>query len=200
MLAKKTSPSTKTHLSLLLRALCLCALLVYIPARDISAEGRLKLNDVVNDFQIKGLFLYNFANFVIWPDQAFSGTNGQLKLCLVGDIPQGGFLDTVDGTLIRKRTLSVIRAQDAQDPAINSGCHILFVGFDQEQELKHFFANLNHTFVLSVGDEPQFADNWGTINIHRVKDGAKVEINLKKVLENQLTVSSDLLAIAKVIR
>ncbi len=152
----------------------------------------------VEEYQIKALFLYNFANFVNWPAKAFENDRF-LKLCLVGHVPFGGFLDKVNGTFIGERELRIIRTE-REDKNILSGCHILFVGLDQQNELEKFFKNLNHTFVLSVGNEPRFADDWGTVNIKRVRDGAEVEINLKRAIESGLFISSDLLAISRVIQ
>jgi len=165
---------------------------------SVSAEDI--VNDRIKEYQIKALFLYNFANFVEWPNRAFAGLDDPLKLCLVGSAPFGGFLDNVNGTYIGNRMLYVLRSDDGLDDEVQDGCHILFVGLDKKSELETFFSNINHTFVLSVGDEPRFADDWGTVNIFRVRDGAKIEINLKKAMENELTISSDLLAIARVIQ
>lgn len=158
------------------------------------------VSDQIKEYQIKALFLYNFANFVEWPNQAFPTVDAPLKLCLVGYVPFGGFLDTVDGTFIGKRMLAIVRADKSSHADIQSGCHILFVGTDQKTELQRLFSDINHTFVLSVGAEPRFADDWGTVNIFRVRDGAKIEINLKKAMASELTISSDLLAIARVIQ
>ncbi|MBV1922381.1 MAG: YfiR family protein, partial [Pseudomonadales bacterium] len=36
------------------------------------------------EFHIKALFLYNFANFVEWPEDAFSDKSTKLKMCLYG--------------------------------------------------------------------------------------------------------------------
>lgn len=177
----------------------LAGLLTISPSHLAWSSESESLNGLVEEYQFKALFLYNFANFVEWPNQAFPTDSSPLKLCLVGYVPFGGFLDTVDQTLIGDRTLHVYRTESAEDEVIKSGCHILFEGIDKEKEMQQFFNNLNHTFVLSVGDEPNFANLWGTVNIFRVRDGAKVEINLKRAMENQLTVSSDLLAIAEVL-
>ncbi len=177
----------------------LTALLFLMVSVSNPLHATTSASDRVKEYQIKGLFLYNFANFVIWPDKAFESFNSGLKMCLVGNVPFGGFLDTVDGTLIGDRVLQVIRAEDETDPDVESGCHIVFVGINKRDTLSLFFDNLNHLFVLSVGDKPRFANDWGTVNIHRVKDGARVEINLKKAYKNGLMISSDLLNIAKIV-
>jgi hypothetical protein len=148
--------------------------------------------------QAKALCLYNFVNFVEWPEDAFA-KKSNLKLCLVGQTSFGGFLDTVDGTFVGDRQLQVVRSADGEDPEIQKGCHIVFVDFDQQDKLEFFFSNFEHKFVLSVGDQPGFADDWGTVNIHRIRDGAQIEVNLQRVFNSGLRISSDLLGIAKIV-
>lgn len=45
----------------------------------------------VKEYQVKALFLYNFANFVEWPDEAFPHADSPLKMCLYGAVPFGSF-------------------------------------------------------------------------------------------------------------
>lgn len=149
------------------------------------------------EYQVKALFLYNFANFVEWPQDAFVDQSSPLKMCLYGAVPFGSFLDIVDGVQIRNRRLKVTRTTEYAD--IRSGCHILFVGTDQTAKLDQFFKNINHLFVLSVGNTEDFASKGGVINILRTSDQERFEINLAKAIENGLLISSDLLSLARII-
>lgn len=153
--------------------------------------------DRVKEYQVKALFLYNFANFVEWPDDAFAAPSSSLRMCLYGAVPFGEFLDMVNGAAIRDRTLEVIRTTDYEK--IRAGCHILFVGIDHLPELDKFFRNLNHLFVLSVGNTNDFASRGGVVNIVRTRDQQQFEINLAKAIDNGLLISSDLLALARII-
>lgn len=173
----------------------LTAILVvaFVPQAQASSSSIEK----VKEYQIKALFLYNFANFVKWPKEAFDNDESPLRMCLFGTVPFGEFLDVVNGTLIRDRTLSVIRTTNYDD--IKSGCHILFVGIDEKDRLEEFFDNINHLFVLSVGNQDGFTEQGGIINILRTRDQSKFEINLAKAIKNGLLISSDLLGIARII-
>ena len=151
----------------------------------------------VKEYQVKALFLYNFANFVEWPDDAFATPTSPLRMCLYGAVPFGEFLDVVNGATIRDRVLDVIRTTDQEK--IRAGCHILFVGIDRASELDQFFKNINHLFVLSVGNTQDFASRGGVVNIMRTSDQQQFEINLSKAIENGLLISSDLLALARII-
>src|SRR5690606_26423091 len=153
--------------------------------------------DRIKEFQVKALFLYNFANFVEWPQEAFADRESPLKMCLFGAVPFGEFLDMVNGVRIRDRTLQVIRTTDYDK--IRAGCHILFVGIDRLDRLDEFFSNINNLFVLSIGNTAGFAENGGVVNILRTRDRQKFEINLSRAIENGLLISSDLLSLARII-
>jgi hypothetical protein len=153
--------------------------------------------DLAKEYQVKALFLYNFANFVEWPADAFVDQSDSLRMCLYGAVPFGEFLDIVNGVQVRDRTLQVIRTTDYSN--IQSGCHILFVGIDHAAELENFFNKLNHLFVLSIGNTKDFARKGGVVNILRTSDQQQFEINLTKAIENGLLISSDLLSLARII-
>ncbi|RLT97478.1 MAG: YfiR family protein [Ketobacter sp.] len=153
--------------------------------------------DLAKEYQVKALFLYNFANFVEWPADAFADQSSTLKMCLYGAVPFGEFLDIVNGVMVRDRTLEVIRTTDYS--RIQSGCHILFVGIEHHDQLDVFFKNLNHLFVLSIGNVKDFARKGGVVNILRTSDQQQFEINLSKAIENGLLISSDLLSLARII-
>ncbi len=66
--------------------------------------------------------------------------------------------------------------------------------------LQDFFSNVNHLFVLSVGNTEGFADQGGgVVNIFRTRDQQKFEINLQRAIERGLFISSDLLSLARII-
>lgn len=145
---------------------------------------------------IVAVFLYNFANFIEWPPNAFR-RNANLEICLLGDVDFADTMRNFEGTPIRGHPLRIVATQDEQ--MIVGGCHILYVGLDRRAELQRFLKNLNHMFVLSVGEADNFIKDGGTINIVRTSDQAQFSIDLTKAIRNGLSVSSDLLELATVI-
>ncbi len=179
-----------------MRLHALIFLLLSLLTTSVNSATRSDL-DLAKEYQVKALFLYNFANFVEWPADAFADQSSPLKMCLYGAVPFGEFLDIVNGVMVRDRTLQVIRTTDYNQ--IQSGCHILFVGIDHHDQLDKFFKDLNHLFVLSIGNIEDFARKGGVVNILRTTDQQQFEINLTKAIENGLLISSDLLSLARII-
>lgn len=159
--------------------------------REVSKEE-------LAEYQIKALFLYNFANFVEWPNSAFKTSQSPIRLCLYGDIPFGLFLDDVDGTLIGERELKIERTSNLED--IRDGCQILFVGDEKKVILPSFWGEIKYFYVLSIGEEEGFADKGGVVNIMRTTDQVQFEINITNAIENGLFISSDLLSLAREIK
>ena len=164
----------------------------------ISSQVK-SLTDVeLNAMQAKAIFLYNFANFVDWPEDAFSSPTSPIRICLYGDVPFGIFLDAVEGTIIENRKLTVIRTKNIED--IYDGCQILFVGQDKHERLPDFWNKIKYFYVLSVGEQEKFADRGGIINILRTTDRVQFQINISNALAQGLFLSSDLLSLAREIK
>lgn len=163
-----------------------------------SALSQQVQRDVFSEYQVKALFLYNFANFVEWPDSAFEAKEAPIRLCLYGDVPFGIFLDEVEGTLIGERELLINRADNLED--IKNGCQILFVGDDKKVILPTFWDQIKYLYVLSIGEEKGFASKGGIVNILRTTDKVQFEVNISNAITNGLFISSDLLNLARRIR
>ena len=148
--------------------------------------------------QVRAQFVYNFANFVEWPDDAFANAKAPIKVCLFGEVDFAPYLYTFAGTLIGERPLVVQKADEIEQ--IRAGCHVLYVGQDERVRLPTFWQEIQYIYVLSIGDRHGFADKGGIINILRTRDRVQFDVNIENALINGLFLDSDLLALARVIK
>ncbi len=148
--------------------------------------------------QVRAQFVYNFANFVEWPEDAFSESDTSIKICLFGDVVFAPYLYAFSGTLIGDRPLEVKKANSFDQ--IRSGCHILYVGEDERVRLPTFWGQIKYIYVLSIGERNGFADKGGIINILRTRDRVQFDVNIENAINNGLFLDSDLLALARVIK
>src|SRR6266850_6806405 len=96
--------------------------LAIIPAAALSADGAGKL---AREYDLKAAFLFNFAQFVEWPADAFPDSETPITICILGDEPLGGSVDEIiENERVRNRRLVVHRYSSLE--AINT-CHILFI-------------------------------------------------------------------------
>jgi hypothetical protein len=169
--------------------LCICLPLhAAQPTKDVADAA----------LQVRAQFIYNFANFVEWPKDAFADPRAAIKICLFGEVDFAPYLYAFAETLIGSRPLKIQRANEIEE--IRAGCHILYVGQDERVKLPTFWQQIHYIYVLSIGDRQGFADKGGIINIVRAQDKMQFEVNIENALANGLFLDSDLLALARVIK
>ena len=151
----------------------------------------------VSEYQVKAVFLFNFAQFVDWPAGAFPGPTAPLVIGVLGDDPFGPYLDeTVRGETVRGRPLEVRRYRKIEDIR---ACHILFVSPSEESRLEDILANLRHRAILTVGDGAGFAQRGGMIRFISERNRIRMRINVAAAEAVQLTISSKLLRAAEIV-
>jgi hypothetical protein len=68
------------------------------------------------EYQVKAVFLFNFAQFVHWPPQAFPEAQAPLVIGVLGDDPFGSSLDdAVRGELVNNHPLVIQRYRRVED-------------------------------------------------------------------------------------
>lgn len=151
----------------------------------------------VLEYQVKAAFLLNFARFVEWPPQAFPGGNSPLTLCVFNHDPFGTALDQVfRGKAVNAHDLVILRISDLQ--GLRS-CQLVFVSSREDKRLPEVLNTLRGTSALVVGEAEGFAERGGGIEFFL--DGTKLRfaVNVDALEESRLTVSSKLLALAKIV-
>src|SRR5438094_9566146 len=86
------------------------------------------------EYQVKAVFLFNFAQFVEWPTNAFPEARTPLVIGVLGDDPFGPFLDaTVRRETVNGHPLAVQRYQRVDEI---KECHILFISQSESKLLE----------------------------------------------------------------
>lgn len=150
------------------------------------------------EYQLKAAFLINFAKFVDWPVQSFKSPQSPINICVMGDDPFKADLDdTVKGQTVGDRSLAVRRISQPQ-PGDN--CHILFVGLSERDRFERILAAFKNHACLTVGEEPEFAQAGGMINLLLEDGKIRFEVSLDVAEKAGLKISSRLLKLAKIVR
>ena len=149
------------------------------------------------EYQLKAVFLFNFAQFVEWPAEAFPEPKAPLIIGVLGDDPFGTYLDeTVHGEKVNDRPLSIQRYRRIDDIKT---CHILFISRSEANQLEPIFASLKGRHVLTVSDFSGFAQSGGMIRFVTEKNKIRLRINLEAAKTAELTISSKLLRPAEIV-
>ncbi len=150
-----------------------------------------------SEYQVKAVFLFNFAQFVDWPAAAFSDSASSLVICILGDDPFGGFLDqTVRNEHVGGRALTIRRYQNVSEIAT---CHILFISRAAVEGPEEILSGLKHRPILTVSDGDRFAERGGMIRFVTDRNRIRIQINLSAADAAHLTISSKLLRLAEIV-
>jgi hypothetical protein len=148
-------------------------------------------------YQLRAVFLYNFAQFTDWPTNAFAGENSPLIIGVLGSDPFGPVLDeTVRGEFVHGHKLMVERYRNIESVG---ACHILFIGQSEAPRLEAILKALKGRSILTVSEIEDSARHG--VMIRFLTEGNKIafRINLTAVREANLTLSSKLLRVSQLV-
>src|SRR3989454_5404106 len=115
---------------------CLCSFLCLLLALWVAVSGALVASaesPAPTMHQVQAAFLFNFAKFVTWPDEAFQRSGDSLIIGVLGEDPFGAILEeTIRDKTVMGRKLVVKRFARIQDAAHS---HILFLSTSEESRL-----------------------------------------------------------------
>jgi hypothetical protein len=150
-----------------------------------------------SEYQLKAVFLFNFAQFIDWPAEAFPEADTPVVIGILGDDPFEGLLDqTVRDERLRGRPFQVRRYQSVDEIKT---CHILFIRRPDGARLEETLARLKNRPILTVSDVDGFAERGGMIRFVTDRNRIRLQINPESVEAAHLTISSKLLRVAEVI-
>ena len=170
-------------------AISACALLLSGGASPARADGGPE-----REHRVKAVFLFNFAQFLDWPDSAFAGPRDPLVVGILGEDPFESFLDeVVKGEKVHDRPIIVKRFTRMEDI---KACHVLFISAAEAPRLEGILAGIKPRNILTVGESPEFNQRGGMVCFTTEGGKVRLKINLPAVQTAELSVSSKLLRLA----
>ena len=149
------------------------------------------------EYQIKAVFLFNFAQFVEWPPASFSSVESPLVIGVLGRDPFGSALEgAVQGERSNGRGF-VVERYTRSDEIKN--CHILFISQSEAGRLAGILNGLKGRSILTVSDVDGFTENGGMIRFVMEQNKIRFRINLDSAKASNLVLSSKLLRPAIVV-
>ncbi|MBE9562668.1 MAG: YfiR family protein, partial [Proteobacteria bacterium] len=152
----------------------------------------------VQEYQVKSVFLYNFANFIKWPQTTFSSPNTPFNICIFGDDPFNQNIDiTVKNEKIDQRIVIIRRLNDLTNVSI---CQILFISRSETIYLKDILITLQKHPILTVSDIDTFVIAGGMIQFFVQSRRVSFYIAPDILKQTNLKASANLLRVAKIFR
>jgi hypothetical protein len=151
----------------------------------------------VSEFQLKAVFLFNFAQFVDWPATALPGAGAPFVIGVLGKDPFGPVLDeVVRGESVNGHRFEIARYHDV---AQIGGCQILFIPASELVHLDEILTALKGHSVLTVTDADAQAQHGVIIALVKRDNRIRLRIDLQAARASSLTISSKLLRPAEIV-
>ncbi len=174
--------------AILIIAIALCIL--SIAASTASAEI-----DQNKQLKIKAAYIYNFINFVEWPDEE-NNERKIITLYIIGSNSFGSFFDPIKKRTIRGKKF-VVRHCLATDTVIPGS--VVFVSATQENRLKAIINSLSNKNILTISDINDFIHKGGIIGLHEKDESIRFSISMNNANTAKLKISSKLLELAEIV-
>jgi hypothetical protein len=176
------------------RVVLFLALVIAMPlAPRLRAQSQ---SAIQREYEIKAAYLYNFINYIAWPADALPA-GGTITIGIVGENPFGAALNPLNGKQVKGRTLVVKQIAESK----NMGqCQIVFFSSSEKQHVPELLAKLRDSRTLTVSEIEGFAQGGGIINFISERNKVRFEINPAAARQRGLTISSDLLKLANVVK
>jgi hypothetical protein len=150
------------------------------------------------EYQVKAVFLYNFANFVRWPRSAFANRYAAFRICILGEDPFREEIDVaVENEYVKRRVVKIERLNKLASVDV---CQILFVSQSEKPYLSKILAYIRRRPILTVSDMDGFVRQGGMIQFFKRDKQVRFYIAPDTVKKVGLRVSANLLRIAKIVR
>jgi hypothetical protein len=149
------------------------------------------------EYQVKAAFLLNFAKFIEWPSEVFQSEKAPIGVCIFGYDPFGSALDEIlRGKTINNREVLARRIHELPDL---KSCQLVFVSEREEKRLPEILNSLKGASVLVVGEGEGFAERGGSVQFFLENNRTRFAVNVDAVQRTRLSVSSKLLALARIV-
>jgi hypothetical protein len=167
-----------------------CAVVVLAAVLLCTATGRAQ---DVQESSLKAAFIYSFAKFTDWPQDA-PPPAATFAACVLGDNPIRDALDrVVKGRQLSGRAISV--SQVKLDGKLRS-CHLLYVTGVTPAQVAAIVAAVRGAPVLTISDVDDFAQEGGIAQMFVENGKMRFDLNLEVARRSGLQLSSKLLALA----
>ncbi len=164
------------------------ALILLLQAPTMASDSTGNTQDL-----IRAAMVYNFCKFVEWPEQK---RPSNLVLGVMSDGFSTPDFSSIDGKSVRDLRLEVRNISSRGDLA---ECNLLFIAEAQGMTLQDAFATSKNESILTISEIDGFCSQGGIIQMVPRRGKMRFFINRQVADESGLTLSSQLLKMARIV-
>ncbi len=150
------------------------------------------------EYQVKAVFLFNFAHFVEWPPQSFEDPASPFVIGVLGTDPFGSALEgAVRGETIDGRSFAVVHYRSVTEV---QHCQILFIGRSEAGRIEEISATLAARSILTVSDREGSAQRGAMIGFVSESNRIRLRIDADAAKDAGLLITYKLLRPAELVK
>lgn len=164
------------------------------------------------EYQVKAAFLYNFFQFVDWPEEKPADSNKPVTIGIIGKDPFGDAFGPLKDKKVKGRSVVIKRfksfeelkkstekdkPESGQEIETLTECYLLFICSSEQKNLKEIIDTVKDHSVLTVGEMEGFLEAGGIIRWFVEEKKIRFEINITAAEHAKLKMRSELLRLAK---
>jgi hypothetical protein len=182
------SNSRLLHFLLSVHSRILCAAAV-LALGNLTVEAQAS-----REYQLKAVFLFNFAQFTDWPDSAFANEKSPIVIGVVGPDPFGSALEaTIHDESIKGHPLVLEHYSRVADI---KPCHMLFITQPELRHIDEIVKSVKDKPVLTVADNDGTAATAAIIRFTLQNNKVHFRVNVEAARVAKVNLSSKLLRVA----
>jgi len=150
------------------------------------------------EYQVKAAFLYNIISYTTWPKGTAPPKGQPVKIAIIGKNPYGDYLDG----LLKTRAKTGLKAIARYYPSLpkDLDAQVVFMVNGKPAERKLLLEKVKGKPILIVGESTGYALEGAHVNFFINKGRIQFEVNLEALRLSKLTMSSQLLKLARIVK
>jgi hypothetical protein len=150
-----------------------------------------------DEYEVKAALIYKITKFVSWPDHALSEGQATFNICILGNDPFSGSLETIKSRKTQGRLVSIERYNLSSEI---KNCQIVYINETKRGFLKTILKDVHNASVLSISDMKNFAKEGGIIEISYQNNALKFIININSAQQARIKIAAPLLELSEIIQ
>ena len=148
-----------------------------------------------DEYQVKAAFVLNFAKLTEWPTEGPGGKD-TFTIAILGKMPSDSFVSALKSQTIHGNKI-IVKHMEAANEVKNA--RLVFISPSERQRLPGILREFRQLNLLTVSDMNGFCEAGGMIGLVPVQNRVGFEVNLAAVRKTRLSISSQLLKLAKTV-
>ena len=167
----------------------------YLSALLVLLTAPLWTQTVATEEQVRSAFLFQLAQYVVWPSGNAAAPAGPLRLCVLG---QDAVAETL-GPLVRGKKIEGREIAVSKLSGAGQLCHcdVAFIGYQNQKQIDALFEGWKYPPVLLVGEGGRFIESGGMVALEIDSGRVSFTVNLAATKQAGLSLRSQLLRFAR---